>query len=84
MTIKSQQIDFEGTKYYIGLDIGSVSLNTVLLDEKNTIIADHYDYVHGRPFEVLHERLTEILQRFKPESIRGIAVTEPEVNWLSP
>jgi predicted CoA-substrate-specific enzyme activase len=65
----------ENSKYFLGLDIGSVSLNTVILDENNTIIADHYDYVHGRPFEVLYERLTEILHKFRPESIRGIAIT---------
>ena len=32
-------------KYYLGLDIGSVSLNTVILDDKFTVIEEHYDYV---------------------------------------
>lgn len=62
-------------KYYLGLDIGSVSLNTVLLDENYNIIADHYDYVHGKPFNVLHERLTALLETFPGETIKGIAIT---------
>ena len=41
-------------QFYLGLDIGSVSLNTVLLDEHYNIVEDYYDYVHGKPFDVLH------------------------------
>lgn len=60
---------------YIGLDIGSVSLNTVVLDEHYTILEDHYDYVHGKPFEVLHERLTYILSKYASDTITGFALT---------
>ncbi len=61
--------------YFIGLDIGSVSLNTVLLDEHFSIVEDYYDYVHGKPFNVLHERLRSLLKDHPPETIRGIALT---------
>jgi predicted CoA-substrate-specific enzyme activase len=64
-----------GSKLYLGFDIGSVSLNTVVLDEKNNILEDYYDYVHGRPFNVLLDRLTYLLQRIPNESIDGIAIT---------
>jgi predicted CoA-substrate-specific enzyme activase len=60
---------------YIGLDIGSVSLNTVVLDEHYNILEDNYDYVHGRPFEVLHERLSSVLATYPADSITGIALT---------
>jgi predicted CoA-substrate-specific enzyme activase len=60
---------------YIGLDIGSVSLNTVLLDEQYKIIEDHYDYVHGKPFDVLHQRLSSVLATYPADSITGIALT---------
>ena len=37
----------------IGFDIGSVSLNTVVMDENNNILENYYEYVHGKPFNVL-------------------------------
>ncbi len=58
MTNNNKQVRSDNQKYYLGLDIGSVSLNTVLLDEKYSVIEDYYDYVHGKPFNVLKERLT--------------------------
>jgi predicted CoA-substrate-specific enzyme activase len=65
--------DFQ--KFYIGLDIGSVSLNTVLLDENYNVIEDYYDYVHGKPFNVLNERLSSLLKKHSSDSITGIAIT---------
>ena len=62
-------------KYYLGLDIGSVSLNTVILDDKFTVIEEHYDYVHGKPFDVLLERLSSVLEKYSPASIEGLALT---------
>ncbi len=59
----------------IGLDIGSVSLNSVVMDENYNILEDYYDYVHGKPFIVLHERLTSILSRHPDSIVKGLAVT---------
>jgi predicted CoA-substrate-specific enzyme activase len=59
----------------IGLDIGSVSLNTVVMDENFTVLEDFYDYVHGRPFNVLYDRLVQVLRAHPSSSIRGLAVT---------
>ncbi|NLE63381.1 MAG: CoA activase, partial [Bacteroidales bacterium] len=60
---------------HIGFDIGSVSLNTVVLSDNNEIIEDYYDYIHGKPFNVLKERLTSLLERYPVESIQGVAIT---------
>ncbi|NMC38300.1 MAG: CoA activase, partial [Bacteroidales bacterium] len=62
-------------RLFLGLDIGSVSLNTVLIDEGYNVIENYYDYVHGKPFSVLRERLFSILQSYKAEAIAGIALT---------
>src|SRR5512140_3185101 len=62
-------------KFYLGLDIGSVSLNTVLLDDNHNVIEDYYDYVHGKPFNVLRDRLSSLLKKYPHQSISGIAVT---------
>ena len=59
----------------IGLDIGSVSLNCVVMDDDFNVIEDYYDYVHGKPFHVLRERLTRLLHDHSPASIKSIAVT---------
>jgi len=63
------------SNYFLGFDIGSVSLNTAIIDSDNNIVEDFYDYVHGKPFNILRERLSDILKRYTPETIKGIAIT---------
>lgn len=75
MTQNPKNTTASGNLYFIGFDIGSVSLNTVVLDQNNNILEDYYDYVHGKPFNILKERLTTILERIPSESINGIALT---------
>ena len=65
----------ETINYFLGLDIGSVSLNTVILDGNYNVIEDYYDYVHGKPFNVLKERLTMLLDKYPSGFISGIGVT---------
>jgi activator of 2-hydroxyglutaryl-CoA dehydratase len=47
-------------QFALGLDIGSISVNTVLIDDSRNIIEDHYTLCHGRPFHALHEILTDL------------------------
>jgi len=61
--------------FFLGLDIGSVSLNTAIIDENNNIIEEYYDYVYGKPFNVLHTRLKSVLEKYPLSLISGIAVT---------
>ena len=60
---------------YLGLDLGSVSLNTVVLDPSFGVIEEYYDYIHGKPFQVLYDRLSDILSRIAPEQIGITAIT---------
>ena len=62
-------------KYYLGLDIGSISINTVLLDEEKRIIENHYDFCHGKPFHLLKNILTSVFSRYPENSIETIAFT---------
>ncbi len=62
-------------KYYIGLDIGSVSINSVIMDNNRKVVEDHYDYCHGKPFHLLKKILERILDRYEYETITDIAVT---------
>lgn len=59
---------------YVGADIGSISVNTVVLNENLKVLEEHYDYSHGRPFHTLEKRLQKILQKY--DNISGtIALT---------
>lgn len=59
---------------YLGSDIGSISVNTVLVNENKEIIEEYYDYSRGRPFNTLKNRLSKILE--KHDDISGtIALT---------
>ncbi len=75
MVPKSFTSELSSSGYFLGLDIGSVSLNTVIIDDNNNILEEYYDYVHGRPFNVLKDRLSTVLDKYPSTSIKGIAVT---------
>jgi predicted CoA-substrate-specific enzyme activase len=61
---------------HLGMDIGSVSANTVILNEKGEILKEDYRRTKGQPLEtallVLNEFLTEIPEE---EQLRSIALT---------
>jgi predicted CoA-substrate-specific enzyme activase len=77
---------------YIGSDIGSISVNTVLLNEQKEVIEEYYDFSHGRPFNTLYNRLKKILSehsdlsgtialtgtgsKFASQLLNGFAVNE--------
>ncbi len=48
---------------YLGIDIGSVSTDLVLLDEENRVLTAVYLPTRGRPLEVLKEGFDEIRRR---------------------
>ncbi len=75
MIEKEEKVDNANRNVMLGLDIGSVSLNTVIVDEDYKVIENYYDYVHGKPFNVLNDRLGSILERYPAGSIKGIAIT---------
>jgi predicted CoA-substrate-specific enzyme activase len=75
MSFQNKPLEQENQKFLLGFDIGSVSLNTVLLDENYNVLENYYDYVHGRPFNILKDRLTSLLDHHSAESISGIAIT---------
>ncbi|MCR4395980.1 MAG: acyl-CoA dehydratase activase, partial [Candidatus Saccharicenans sp.] len=61
---------------YLGIDIGSVSTNLVLVDEQVTVLSGVYLPTRGRPLEVLREGLLELFSRFPAGlEILGIGTT---------
>jgi predicted CoA-substrate-specific enzyme activase len=63
------------TAIYLGLDLGSISLNTILINQEEHILENHYDYCHGQPFLILKKRLTDLMTRYTPEQIQQVALT---------
>ena len=62
-------------KYYLGIDIGSVSVKVILLDEKNQIIYHSYTRFEGQPLLVLKNELESLFEKIPPSQIESVATT---------
>ena len=65
----------ENDGLHIGLDVGSVSANTVLIDEDKNVVEEHYTRTKGQPLETVLKVLEDILTRFPADRIRSVSVT---------
>lgn len=71
---------FEGKRLpvevYLGIDIGSVSTNVVLIDDDNNIIKEIYVYTEARPIEVVNRCLKEIGEQLGDRVVvKGVGTT---------
>jgi predicted CoA-substrate-specific enzyme activase len=61
---------------YLGIDVGSVSTNVVLLDESGLMIHDVYLRTSGRPIEAVQQGLAEVCSEWGGRvEIRGVGTT---------
>ena len=61
---------------YLGIDIGSVSTNVVVIDSAGRVLAEIYTRTKGRPIEVVGEALKEIEADWAGRlNIRGVGTT---------
>ncbi len=61
--------------YYLGIDVGSVSANTVILDENRMVVEEHYTRTKGQPLRAVKTILEEILERIPQERFQAISLT---------
>ncbi|MBP1720019.1 MAG: hypothetical protein H6Q43_3457, partial [Deltaproteobacteria bacterium] len=61
--------------FHIGLDVGSVSAKTVVIDAKKNVIEEHYIRLKGQPLETVYRVLADVLTRVPAEQIRSVSVT---------
>ena len=61
--------------FLFGFDIGSISINTVVMDDSGQIIEERYDYNHGKPFEKLKEIVEILEQTYSREQFGHISCT---------
>jgi len=60
---------------HIGIDIGSISVKAVLMDESGRIFNKSYVRTHGQPVKTTLKVLEHILSGFRQSDIGGIAIT---------
>jgi len=61
---------------YLGIDVGSISTNVVLLDEETNVIARRYLQTAGRPIEAVRQALHEIgLEVGEKVLVQGVGTT---------
>lgn len=61
--------------YHLGLDVGSVSTNLVLLNESNKLIYKSYLRTQGKPIEVIKEGFKDLSNQYNCENIISAGVT---------
>jgi len=62
-------------RIHLGLDVGSISLNTVLLDEQGEVVFEDYTRTRGRPYETSLKILERVSAEFGPQRIATVSVT---------
>ena len=60
---------------YLGIDVGSVSANTVIMDDRQNVLEEHYTRIKGQPLQTVQKVLKEILQRIPLEQFRSVSFT---------
>jgi len=60
---------------HLGMDIGSVSVNTIIFNSQGEILKDDYRRTKGQPLETAFTVLNEFLSEFPLDQFRSIALT---------
>lgn len=61
--------------YSLGIDVGSVSTNLVLLDSNNNVVEKLYIRTKGRPMEAVQSVLAEIGKKYDDRQIYSVGTT---------
>jgi predicted CoA-substrate-specific enzyme activase len=62
-------------KLYLGIDVGSVSVNTVILNDRQQVLEEHYTRIKGQPLQTVQKVLEKILQRVPAEHFHTVSFT---------
>ncbi|MGB2613267.1 MAG: acyl-CoA dehydratase activase, partial [Phycisphaerae bacterium] len=65
----------KGLSVYLGIDIGSISLNLVLVDLAGKVLREEYVRTRGKPLETALEALERLFAEVPPSEIEGVAFT---------
>jgi predicted CoA-substrate-specific enzyme activase len=59
----------------LGIDVGSVSANTIIMDDYREVLEEHYTRIKGQPLQTVQKILEEILQRIPLEQFHSLSFT---------
>lgn len=59
----------------MGIDVGSVSTNIVLIDEENNLAYKRYLRTQGRPLDIIKDGIREVADEFGEYNILGVGTT---------
>lgn len=62
-------------KYYLGVDIGSISTKGVIIDEEDNIIADDYLWTEGNPIEAVKKLINSLYSQVGDINVVGVGTT---------
>ena len=62
-------------KLYLGIDVGSVSVNTIIMNDRQEVLEEHYTRLKGQPLQTVQKILEEILQRIPLEQFHSLSFT---------
>jgi predicted CoA-substrate-specific enzyme activase len=62
-------------EFEIGIDIGSISVNTVVIDQNGKILEEFYDYGYGKPFHQLLARLESTFEVYPEKDMKFMVFT---------
>lgn len=62
-------------KLHLGLDIGSISVNTIIMNDGLEVLEEHYTRMKGQPFQTVQRVLEEILRRIPAEQFETVSFT---------
>ncbi|KPK87613.1 MAG: hypothetical protein AMS27_02100 [Bacteroides sp. SM23_62_1] len=65
----------EEGRIHLGIDIGSISVNTVIINDHGKIMENRYDFCHGKPFHRLHEVLWEVTAKYNAYKVTTLSLT---------
>ncbi|VAV84764.1 Activator of 2-hydroxyglutaryl-CoA dehydratase [hydrothermal vent metagenome] len=69
---------------YVGIDVGSVSANIVVLDEHHNVLEEHYMRTQGEPLQTALAGLEEVVSRYGEDSIKIISATGTGGKLIAP
>ena len=60
---------------FLGIDVGSVSANTVIMNDRREVLEEHYTRLKGQPLQTVLKILEEIFRRIPAEQFHSISFT---------
>lgn len=61
--------------YFLGIDVGSVSTNIVLIDNNNEVVYKKYLRTQGKPIDMIKNGLEELSKDYSESNISSVGVT---------